>query len=106
MDQSAPQGQQYYQQPPPPPYYQQPYAPGPPPANVYGPMMYPPVAAPAPIIINTNMAQAATATAVAAPTTQIITIRRQTNHALCCLICVLTGGMNIPCWIYACITDD
>ena len=97
------------QQQPPPPYYQQPYAPGPsgPPPNGYAPQpygnqpyMHPPPHQP--IIISNNMMQAQQT--VAQP--QYITIRRSTNHGLCCLICLLTGGVSIPCWIYACITDE
>ncbi len=36
---------------------------------------------------------------------QVIVRARGTNHGLCCLICILTGGMSIPCWMYSCITD-
>ncbi|CAF1480813.1 unnamed protein product [Rotaria sp. Silwood1] len=35
----------------------------------------------------------------------VIVQARGTNHGLCCLICLLTGGFSLPCWIYACITD-
>ena len=27
------------------------------------------------------------------------------THGLCCLVCVLTGGFSIPCWIVYCIVD-
>jgi hypothetical protein len=92
--------------PPPPPYYQQPYG-GPPPPNMYGPQQYPapvymPQSTPQPIIINTNMSQA---TAVAGGAPQFVTVQRKTNHALCCLICILTSGFSTPCWIYSCIVD-
>ena len=36
---------------------------------------------------------------------QHVVVRSETNHALCCLICFLTGGLSLPCWIWACITD-
>ncbi|UJR17745.1 hypothetical protein I4U23_004643 [Adineta vaga] len=36
---------------------------------------------------------------------QVIVRPSGTNHAVCCLICILTGGLSIPCWIYGCITD-
>jgi hypothetical protein len=99
----------------PPPPYPQPY--GPPDPNLqpqYGyppgaalpqPMMYPPqpypmpYAAPAPVIINNQMQQQQ-------QQVQQIIVRRGTNHALCCIICLLTGGINIPCWIYACVTEN
>lgn len=62
------------------------YAPPPPPMYpAYVPP--PPVVAPAPVIVQT------------------ITPHQQTNHALCCLICFLTGGLSVPCWIIACLTE-
>lgn len=94
---------------PPPPYYEQPYygqpyygqayyeAMSP---NIHGPQQYPnppyisPIAQP--IIISNGMV----------PTQQFVTIRHPTNHCFCFLICLLTGGLSIPCWIYSCITDD
>ena len=79
--------------PPPPPMYPA-YAPPPPMYPAYAPPpppMYPPYApspvAPAPVIIQT------------------ITPHRTTDHALCCLICFMTGGLSVPCWIIACLTD-
>jgi hypothetical protein len=28
-----------------------------------------------------------------------------TNHALWCLVTVLTGGLALPCWLCACCAD-
>jgi len=36
---------------------------------------------------------------------QVIVRRSGTNHGLCCLICFLTGGITLPCWILACICE-
>jgi hypothetical protein len=27
------------------------------------------------------------------------------NHALCAVICLITGGLSLPCWIIACLTE-
>ncbi len=85
---------------PPPSYVQQPYY-GPAPPNNYGPQYYanpsyvsPPMRQP--VVVQTDMM----------PAQQFVTVRRSTNQGLCCLLCFLTSGLNIPCWIYACLTDD
>jgi hypothetical protein len=36
---------------------------------------------------------------------QIVWRGKGTSHSLCCLLCFLTGGLTLPCWIYACIVD-
>jgi len=36
---------------------------------------------------------------------QVIVRRSGTSHGLCCLICLCTGGLSIPCWILSCIAD-
>ncbi len=78
----------------PPPYYE------PMPPNMYGPQQYgnPPYMAPMPqsIIVSSGMVS----------TQQCVTVRRPTNHCGCFLICLLTGGLSVPCWIYACINID
>jgi hypothetical protein len=81
------------------PYVQQPCY-GPMPPNTYGPQQYtnPPYIS--------SMAQPVFINAGMVPTHQIVHVRRQTNHGVCFLICFLTGGLSIPCWIYACIADD
>jgi hypothetical protein len=28
------------------------------------------------------------------------------NHVTCCLLCFLTGGLTLPCWICCCLLDD
>ena len=86
MNATAPSGQGY---PYPGPQY--PNTMGPPPyAWQQQPMNpnYMQPAPPAPIIVQTIHRPSST-----------------TNHALCFLVCFLTGGLSIPCWIIACITE-
>ncbi len=72
-------------------------------ANTQGPPQYgaPPYGGGAPIIIMQQQQQQQQQQ----PTQQIIVQPSRTNHGLCCLICILTGGLSIPCWICSCITD-
>ncbi len=73
----------------------QPYM-GPP----YGqPYMGPPYGGGAPVIINMQQQQQQQ------QQQQVIVQRSGTHHGLCCLLCFFTGGLTIPCWIYACIVD-
>ncbi len=95
----------------PPPYPEAPYA------NTQGPPQYPsgqpymgqpymgppygggapPYGGGAPIIIMQQPQQQ--------QQQQVIVHQRGTNHCLCCLICFLTGGLSLPCWIWDCITN-
>ncbi|CAF1194298.1 unnamed protein product [Rotaria sordida] len=86
----------------PPAYPQQPpptYGPvaGAPYVSYYG---YPPPSQQGPVIINMQQQQQQQQQQL-----QQIIVRRETNHCLCCLLCCLTGGLSIPCWIYACVTN-
>ncbi len=90
----------------PPPYPAAPYA------NIQGPPQYlggqpnmgqpyvgPPYGGGAPIIIMQQQQQQQQ------PQQLVIVRRAGTSHGLCCLICFLTGGLSLPCWIWSCITD-
>ena len=105
--------------PPPPytshqpsPYHQQAFEHGPlphstyPPApNIYGPQyigvpqMQP---TPQPVII-VQQQQQQQQQQVAQVQPQYITVRNRTSNGCCCLLCLLTGGLTIPCWICNCL---
>jgi hypothetical protein len=80
-------------------YYQLPYC-GPMPPNTRGPPEYTnsPYKSPMPqqIIISNGTV----------PVQHLFNVGRSTSHGLCFLICLLTSGLSIPCWIYGCITDN
>jgi hypothetical protein len=36
------------------------------------------------------------------PRKKVVYRQSGTTHGLCCLICILTGGLSLPCWICSC----
>jgi hypothetical protein len=83
----------------PPPYPEVPNVntQGPPQYSGGQPYMNPPYGGGAPIIIMQQQQQQ--------QQQQVIVRSRGTNHGVCCLLCILTGGLSIPCWIWSCVTD-
>ena len=106
--------------PEPPPYQ------GGPNPNIHGPAQYPggqpyasqpymgpPQMAPAygggggggaPIIIMNNQQQQQQQQQQQS-TAPVIVQSSGVNHGLCCLICFLTSGLSLPCWIVACLSE-